>query len=129
MEELIAIIAILVTIGLPIATGLVLGAIAMKNKHKEKMGLIEQGIIPPDTTPQKANPNRMVSLRNGIVLISIGIGLILGFVIGKYVLFAEEDMMFWILGSSVVLFLGFGYLTYFYITRDMSAMHERDIID
>lgn len=129
MGDLLPIIAILVTVGLPIATGLVLGAISMKNKHSERMGLINQGIIPPDTTPRKANPNRMVSLRNGIVLISIGIGLAVGFLTGKYVFLADDDLMFWVLGSSVVLFLGLGYLTYFYVTRNMPEMQERDVVE
>ena len=50
MEDLIPIIAILCTIGLPIATGLVIGLTSVKNDHKERMGLINQGIIPPNRT-------------------------------------------------------------------------------
>ena len=43
---------------------------------EERMGLINQRIIPQDLPDRvKADPNRMVSLRNGIVLIALGIGL------------------------------------------------------
>ena len=86
MDELVPVIAILTTIGLPIATGLVLGVISMRSKHRERMGLINQGIIPPDTPERKANPNRMVSLRNGIVLMSLGVGISVGYLFWHFVL-------------------------------------------
>ena len=76
MNDVAGIIAILSAVALPIATGLVIGLTSVKNQHRERMGLINQGIIPPDTPERKASPNRMVSLRNGIVLMSIGVGLV-----------------------------------------------------
>lgn len=129
MDELVPVIAILTTIGLPIATGLVLGVISMRSKHRERMGLINQGIIPPDTPERKASPNRMVSLRNGIVLMSIGVGLVVGYLFGHFVLENDEVFMFWVLAASVLLFLGLGYLVYFYVTRNMTDTYDRDITE
>lgn len=129
MDELVPVIAILTTIGLPIATGLVLGVISMRSKHRERMGLINQGIIPPDTPERKASPNRMVSLRNGIVLMSIGVGLVVGYLFGHFVLENDEVFMFWVLAASVLLFLGLGYLVYFYVTRNMTDAYDRDITE
>lgn len=70
MDDLIGIIAILCAVGLPIVTGLVIGLTSANNNHKERMGLINQGIIPPNKTKMKSNPNRLVSLRNGMLWIT-----------------------------------------------------------
>ena len=118
MEDLIPIVAILCAVGLPIATGLVIGLNAIRNEHRERMGLIEQGIIPPNKTKQKSNPNRLVSLRNGIVLIALGIGIIVGFLCSEYLVIGHGNE-FWVTGASVVFFLGIGYLIYFLATRKM----------
>ncbi|NMB06287.1 MAG: hypothetical protein GX976_07930 [Bacteroidales bacterium] len=118
MEDLIPIVAILCAVGLPIATGLVIGLNAIRNEHRERMGLIEQGIIPPNKTKQKSNPNRLVSLRNGIVLIALGIGIIVGFLCSEYLVIGHGNE-FWVTGASVVFFLGIGYLVYFLATRKM----------
>lgn len=123
MEELIPIIAILCTIGLPIATGLVLGYKKITSEHTERMGLINQGIIPPDSPKKKANPNRFVSLRNGIILICLGIGILVGFFISNYY---DEYMTdsFFTIGASIVIFLGIGYLIYFFVTQKMQPNEE-----
>jgi hypothetical protein len=125
MGELIPIIAILSTIALPVATGLVIGLTSVKNAHKEKMGLINQGIIPPDKTKVKRNPNRLVSLRNGIVLIALGIGIIVGFLCSEYLVIGQDNE-FWITGASVVFFLGVGYLVYFLVTQKMPITEQKE---
>ncbi|MDD4631523.1 MAG: DUF6249 domain-containing protein [Proteiniphilum sp.] len=125
MEDLIPIIAILCTIGLPIATGLVIGLTSVKNDHKERMGLINQGIIPPNRTKTKRNPNRFVSLRNGIVLVALGIGIIVGFLCSEYLVIGQNNE-FWITGASVVFFLGIGYLVYFLIMQKMPVAAQRE---
>lgn len=125
MEQMIPIIAILSTIALPIATGLVIGLTSVKNQHKERMGLINQGIIPPDSPKKKANPNRFVSLRNGIVLIALGIGVIVGFLCSEYLTIAQDNE-FWIIGASVVFFLGIGFLVYFLVTQKMPMTQQKE---
>ncbi|MDD2513745.1 MAG: DUF6249 domain-containing protein [Proteiniphilum sp.] len=125
MEDLIPIVAILCAVGLPIATGLVIGLASVKNEHRERMGMIEQGIIPPNKTRAKSNPNRLVSLRNGIVLIALGIGLIVGFLCSEYLVIGQDNE-FWVTGASVVLFLGLGYLAYFLVTRKMVILPPQE---
>lgn len=123
MEDLIGIIAILIAVGLPVVSAFVIVLTSIRAKHQERMGLISQGVIPPDTVKMKANPNRYVSLRNGIVLISLGIGMFVGYMVAmKYT--TEDSQVFYIMLSSIVLFLGFGYLVYFLITRKMYLSHE-----
>src|SRR5690554_7008072 len=79
MLQLIGLIAVICIFGLPIIAGIVLGLKAIKSRNEERMGLINQGIIPPDSPKRKADPNRLVSLRNGILFIALGIGIIVGF--------------------------------------------------
>lgn len=125
MEDLwILVIAIICTIGLPIITGLVLGLRWMKTRNEERMGLINQGIIPPDTPKRKSDPNKMVSLRNGIVLISLGIGIIVGFLCSEYLVIGHGNE-FWVTGASVVFFLGIGYLVYFLVTQKMPLTKQK----
>lgn len=125
MEDFIPIVAILCAVGLPIATGLVLGYNAIRNEHRERMGLIEQGIIPPNKTKKKSDPNRLVSLRNGIVLIALGIGIIVGFFCSDYLAIGQGNQ-FWVTGASVVFFLGVGYLIYFLVTRKMVFLPQQE---
>ena len=118
MGELIPIIAIICTIGLPIIAGWILGSQWIKSRHAERMGLINQGIIPPDSPRKKSDPNRLVSLRNGIVLIALGIGIMVGFLCSEYLVIGQGNE-FWVTGASVVFFLGVGYLVYFLIVQRM----------
>ncbi len=56
MEDLIAIIAIVCIFGLPVIAGIILGMRAIKSRNDERMGLINQGIIPPDTPKKRKQP-------------------------------------------------------------------------
>lgn len=126
MEDvLIPIVAILSTIALPIVTALVLILKKLNADHNERMALINQGIIPPNEPKKKTNPNRMVSLRNGIILAALGIGIIVGFLCSQYLVIGEENK-FWIMSASIVFFLGVGYLVYFPVTRNMPREGEED---
>ena len=129
MEELwVPIIAILCTIGLPVGFGMYLGLTSIRAEHKERMDLIRQGIIPPERMKKKVNPNRLVSLRNGIVLIALGIGIIVGFSCSEY-LAIGQDNEFWIIGASVVFFLGLGFLAYFLVTQKMPLAQQKEETD
>ncbi len=125
MKDLAGIIAILVVIGFPIATVLVVKILSIRSLHNEKMGLINQGIIPPSAPQRKPTPNRLVSLRNAVVLIFLAIGLILGLIVTEFWII-NEDMQFWIIASSIILFLGVGYLVYFILTKDMLLSESED---
>lgn len=128
MELLIPLLAIFCTIGLPIIVGLLLGQRWMKNRNDERMALINQGIIPPDTPRRKATPNKFVALRNGILFIAIGIGVIVGFLCSEYLVIGIGNK-FWITGASVVFFMGVGYLIYFLVSQKMSQSIQREDLD
>jgi hypothetical protein len=89
------------------------------------MALINQGIIPPNEPKKKTNPNRLVALRNGIILAALGVGIIVGFLCSQYLVIGEENK-FWITSASIVFFLGVGYLVYFLVTRNIPIKSEED---
>ena len=128
MKELAGIIAIISIFALPMITALVLILKRINSTHKERMELIKQGIIPPNEPKQKpkqSTPNRYVSLRNGIILIMLGVGFIVGFVGIKYLVIGEDNP-FLFLAASIVLFLGIGFLVFFLITRNVKEYNSLD---
>ncbi len=121
-QELVPIFGILGVFFAPVlAIWIILEFRKSKLRNSERMALIAQGIIPPEETrtKQKSNPNRFVSLRNGIVLIGLAIGILVGFFISEQMQLINEKA-FWIYTASILLFLGIGYLIYFFVTRNMS---------
>ncbi len=128
MGELIGLIAVICIFGLPIIAGIVLGMKAMKGRNQERMGLINQGIIPPDTPKRKVDPNGLVALRNGVLFVAIGIGIIVGFLCSEYLVIGQGNE-FWITGASVVFFMGLGYLTYFFVSRKMPTTAQKEYSD
>jgi len=61
-ETIVAVIAIICIFAVPFAAIAILGVKAMRNRNMERMGLINQGIIPPDKPASQRTPNRLVSL-------------------------------------------------------------------
>ena len=124
-ELLIPIIAILSSVALPIAAGIILGLRSMKSRHAERMGLIEQGIIPPQKERRKATPSRLVALRNGIIFASLGLGSLVALLLMQYtkLTFSPPPIVY---GVSILLFLGMGYLIYFWVSRDMYDNEKRE---
>lgn len=123
--DLIPALAITCTIGLPVVAGWVLGLQWIKSRNAERMGLINQGIIPPDSPRKKTDPNRLVSLRNGIVLIALGIGIMVGFLCSEYLVIGRGNE-FWMTGASIVFFLGIGYLVYFLVVQKIPVSRLKE---
>ena len=117
MKELAGIIAIISIFALPMITAMVLILKKLNSTHKERMGMIQQGIIPPNEPKRKSTPNRYRSLRNGITLIGLGIGFIVGILGTNYLIIGEENPFLFVIASTV-LFLGIGYTVFFLITKD-----------
>ncbi len=127
MEDvLVPVVAIVGVFGFPLFLLWVILEIRKVNlRNKENMSLIAQGIIPEKDGKQKRTPNRFVSLRNGIVLIGIAVGILVGFSISEG-MSLEEERAFWIYSSSILLFLGIGYLVYFFVTRNMTISSDNE---
>jgi hypothetical protein len=55
-DNFIGLVAILSAVTLPIVAGLILGYQFIASRHRERMGLINQGIIPPETRKRNRPP-------------------------------------------------------------------------
>jgi hypothetical protein len=118
---------------------LTLGYKWMSARHNERMGLINQGIMPEvRSTVKKPNPNRLRALRNGIILVFLALGIVMGFLlpnlsnlsgngieVGNYLVQIETGGFFTVT-ASIVFFLGLGYLTYFFVSRKMEETEENE---
>lgn len=121
MHNIIPIVAILSSVALPIGFGMFLGLKSIASKHKERMELIKQGIIPPDQT--KPTPNKYRSLRNGILCVGIALGLIISLIISR-AMGLGEDEAFWVVASGILLFLGIAYVTFYAMVKDKKEFDD-----
>ncbi len=128
MDDLVGLVAVICIFGLPLIAGIILGMKAIKTRNEERMALINQGIIPPDTSKKRANPNRLIALRNGILLIAIGIGIIVGFLCSEHLIIGQGNE-FWITAASIVFFMGLGYLIYFLVSHKISQTMQKEDLD
>ncbi len=122
-DNFIGLVAILSAVTLPIVAGLILGYQFITSRHRERMGLINQGIIPPETSKKKSAPDRLISLRNGIVLVSLGIGIVAGILIIENLVLDKKGESS-VMASAILVFLGIGYLAYFFLSQ---KIEKKDI--
>ncbi|MFV0271436.1 MAG: DUF6249 domain-containing protein [Macellibacteroides fermentans] len=112
---LIPIVAIICTIGLPV---LVISIIVYKNvqtKHQEKLAMIEKGMILQE--PEKRT-NKYTALRNGLLLVGLAVGAMIGLGISETWLrdsFAGDFMI----AIMTILFGGIAFLAYFFMIRSI----------
>lgn len=117
------ILAVICIFGLPIGLGMYMGIKNNRNKHIERMELIKQGIVPPDSK-SKPTPNRYRSLRNGLLLTGIGLGLAIGLIITQALNMTENKSI--IITACTLLFAGIAY-TVFYILTGNDDKVDNDI--
>jgi len=84
---------------------LILGAVHMKNKNKERMAILANG-ADPSLLKDDYKPAKNSGLKLGILFISIALGIILGFIFESNYFIPEGVAYF----SAIFLFGGFGLL-------------------
>ncbi|WP_146194125.1 DUF6249 domain-containing protein [Brumimicrobium oceani] len=119
--SVIAIVAILSAIALPIGLGVYFALRTANYKHNERMEMIKQGLIPP--SDDKEIPNRLKTLKNATLLIGLGLGVGIGIVIVKS-FNLNEDEGFWAIAPTVLLFLGISHLIYFFMSKKYNETEE-----
>lgn len=113
-ETWVAILGVICTIGLPIVMTIFICYWVLTGKHKERMAMIERGIVPEEAQRQKANPNRYIALRNGILMISLALGALVGFMLDSYITNISNYV---VLPATTILFGGIGFVSYFFLSR------------
>ena len=110
----VAILGVICTIGLPIVMAIFICYWVLTGKHKERMAMIERGIVPEEAQRQKANPNRYIALRNGILMVSLALGALVGFMLDSYITNISNYV---VLPATTILFGGIGFVSYFFLSR------------
>ena len=114
LDSLVAVVAVLSIFALPLIVALIILVKKIGSSHRERLGLIEQGIIPPNESKRKSNPNRYRSLRNGVILIALGIGILVSFLLNNYIETNHSELL---TIAPIILFLGIGYVAFFLMTK------------
>ena len=112
---LIPIVAIFCTIGLPILIISIIVYKSVQTKHQEKLAMIEKGMILQE--PEKRT-NKYTALRNGLLLVGLAVGAMIGLGISETWLrdsFAGDFMI----AIMTILFGGIAFLAYFFMIRSM----------
>jgi hypothetical protein len=112
---LIPIVAIICTIGLPILVISIIVYKSVQTKHQEKLAMIEKGMILQE--PDKRT-NKYTALRNGLLLVGLAVGAMIGLGISETWLrdsFAGDFMI----AIMTILFGGIAFLAYFFMIRSM----------
>jgi len=91
-------------------------------RYRERELMLEKGIVPTETGEQKRPPTLEECLRRGIIMIFIGIGLGIGYL----VLLRSWGPPAWLcgVGGAVVGLIGIGYLVYYGIARKHSSQRQ-----
>ena len=88
-------------------TGLILGVIYLRNRNQERIKILEKG-ADPSILKSEIRKGGKVSLKIGIFLIAIAIGIIVGSIIANYTyIFPESAVAYF---SSIFLFGGLSLL-------------------
>ena len=112
---LIPLLAIICTIGLPILLVSLIVYKSVQTKHQEKLAMIEKGMILQE--PEKRT-NKYTALRNGLLLVGLAVGAMIGLGISETWLrdsFAGDFMI----AIMTILFGGIAFLAYFFMIRGM----------
>ncbi len=114
MEDwLIPLVAIICAVGLPIILLMVVVVRTTRQRHEERMAMIEKGIVLEE--PER-RANKYGALRNGLLMVGLAFGAILG-------VYLDGTMSSEWEGFSVVIYTvlggGVAYLVYFFIVLKM----------
>ena len=121
---LIPIVAIICTIGLPILVISIIVYKSVQTKHQEKLAMIEKGMILQE--PEKRT-NKYTALRNGLLLVGLAVGAMIGLGISETWLrdsFAGDFMI----AIMTILFGGIAFLAYFFMIRSMQKQDNNSEI-
>lgn len=122
MQEslLIPLLGIICAVGMPVLFGFIVWYQTIKSRHIERMAMIERGMVPVET---EGKVNRYASLRNGMVMVGLALGLFVGFLLHPLVSYNDE-IQDSVVVVTTIFFSGAAFLGYFFISR---KLQQREI--
>ncbi len=120
---MVAVLGVICAVGLPVVMAILICYWVLTGKHKERMAMIERGIVPEEAQRQKANPNRYIALRNGILMISLALGALVGFILDPYITNISNYV---VLPATTILFGGIGFVGYFFLSRYLEQKEAKE---
>lgn len=85
-----------------------------KLQYEERRLMIERGMTPPPLPPEIPRRSLESSLRNGIILLSLGLGFAVAYVLGQG---GDRAGNGFGIAAPLFIMLGLGYLVYYTIAR------------
>ncbi|MGM9797867.1 MAG: DUF6249 domain-containing protein [Parabacteroides sp.] len=122
-ETMVAVLGVICAVGLPVVMAILICFWVLTGKHKERMAMIERGIVPEEVQRQKANPNRYIALRNGILMISLALGALVGFILDAYITNISNYV---VLPATTILFGGIGFVVYFFLSHYLERKEAKE---
>lgn len=119
-DVIIPLMGIICAVGLPVVLGIVLGYQAIKGRHEERLAMIEKGFILEE--PEK-KANRYPALRNGLFMIGLSLGIIVGLFMSPILPFMND----WIdltVPTMAILFGGIAFVIYFFLSRHLQSKEK-----
>jgi len=123
-ELSVVLLGIIGTIIIPVTLGFVVVQTFLKNRGKERLAMIDKGIIPEEIEKSEKRANRYPALRNGLLMIGIAFGIILGVIIGP-VMVIGEDFIDITIFTMAILFGGIAFVVYFFLARSMELKEKK----
>ena len=103
MNELwIPILGVICAVGMPVLLGIIASYMTIKSKHEEKMAMIEKGIVLEEAMRPERRPNRYNTLRNGIFMIGLSLGVIVGMMVDSAFTY-DSDWFFLLVPAITIL--------------------------
>lgn len=128
MEDfLIPLFGIVFVIGLPIFGGIIVSYMLIKGRHAERMAMIQNGMSLQELNPEK-RPNRYPALRNGIFMIGLAVGLLVGIWVHPYIPIVNEWLDITI-PTMALLFGGIAFVVYFFLSRYLLEKEAKEDLD
>ncbi len=125
MDDVIPILGIIFGCGVPVVLGSILGFVHIRGRNAERLAMIERGIIPQEIEKPEKKSNRYPALRNGLVMIGLAVGFLVGMLIDPLL------DSYWASGLTLIvmaiLFGGVGFIVYFFLSRKME--HADDVYE
>lgn len=117
-ELWIPILGVICAVGMPVLLAIIASYMTIKSKHEEKMAMIDKGIILEEAARPERKPSRYNTLRNGIFMVGLSIGVIVG-LFANLSINSDNEWFYLLVPAITILFGGLSFILYFFLSRHL----------